>query len=177
MWRADRQEYCSTLSGRRCWTHVRRTWAESVARPCRCSWPIGVPSETHDLRLKHVLKVILCGADSSWVHEQTQFVLHSSCYRQPMQLNQCRCDVVPWPEVADESRCCIHDPLQWRHRRLWKCCQQRVAVVEPRQYERGDQTGGNVATKQTTYLPQSSQLEEAGLCRVGVMRPHVEFRV
>jgi len=50
VWRADQQEYCSTLSERRCWTHVRWTWAESVARPCRCSWPIGVPSETHVLK-------------------------------------------------------------------------------------------------------------------------------
>ena len=176
MWHADRQEYCSTLSGRRCWTHVRLTWADSVARPCRCSWPIGVPSETHVLT-----QVVAC----SWgnlVRCRQQLSARADTVCTALELlsattNAAQSVPVWWPEVANESRCCIHDPLQWHYGGLWKCCQQRVAVVEQWQYKRGDQTGGNVEAKQTTYLPQSSQLEKAGLCRLGDMRPHVAFRV
>ena len=110
----DQQERCSTLSERQCWTHVCRTWVESIGRAFRCWWPIEVQTRTC-VQMPDVARLwrnpVWCRQQRSADRVYTDW----SCYRQPVQLPQCWCDMVPWPEVAEES-----------HSSFMTCCKSAI---------------------------------------------------
>ena len=86
-------------------------------------------------------------------------------------------DVVSRSKAAHEPRGSVNDPLQRCDGAVRQTGEQSVAVVESCQHERCHDIGGDVTTRQTPNLTQTSQLEEASLRHLGHVCLHTQTAV
>ena len=75
----------------------------------------------------------------------TQLVVDALRDRQPVKIHQCRRHVIIWLQIIFQASGCMKNALQRREYCSRKVRQNTVAIVKPREHERGHELNRDVS--------------------------------